>query len=114
VNRWKNTQAGGFGSFKFLELKQYQNGGTLAQADFLIDYMFKRGRVGAFIKRGFKNYVVLNSITLAPGAYPQTFVRVVNQQGVDFLAGAWGNSYFSGNALTSSCAKRGFPGRAAV
>jgi hypothetical protein len=98
VNRWKNIQAGAFGSFKFLELKQYQNGGSLAQADLLIDYVFNRGRIGAFVTRGFKNYAVLNSITLAPGAYLQTFARVVNQQGVDFLVGAWGNSYISGNA----------------
>ncbi|HLH16953.1 MAG TPA: OmpA family protein [Bryobacteraceae bacterium] len=98
VNRWKSIQAGAFGSFKFLELKQYQNGGSLAQADLLVDYIFKRGRIGAFLTRGFKNYAILNSVTLAPGAYLQTFARVVNQQGVDFLVGAWGNAYISGNA----------------
>jgi hypothetical protein len=98
VNRWKNIQAGGFASFKFLELKQYQTGGTLGQADFLIDYIFKKGRVGAFITRGFKNYAILNSVTLAPGAYLQTFARVVNQQGADFLVGTWGNAFLSGSA----------------
>jgi hypothetical protein len=98
VNRWKNIQAGAFGSFKFLEMRQFQTGGSLAQADLLIDYIFSRGRIGGFITRGFKNYAVLNSITLAPGAYLQTFARVVNQQGVDFLVGTWGNAYISGNA----------------
>jgi OmpA family len=98
VNRWKNIQAGGFASFKWLEMKQYQSGGALGQADFLIDYVFKRGRIGGFVTRGFKNYAILNSITLAPGAYLQTFARVVNQQGVSFLVGTWGNAFISGDA----------------
>lgn len=97
VNRWKNIQAGGFASFKWLEMKQYQSGGSMAQADFLLDYVFKRGRVGAFITRGFKNYAILNSVTLAPGAYLQTFARVVNQQGASFLVGTWGNAFLSGD-----------------
>jgi hypothetical protein len=97
VNRWKNIQAGGFASFKWLDLSPYQNGGTLAQASFLADYIFKRGRVGAFVTRGFKNYAVLNSVTLAPGAFLQTFARVVNQEGASFLVGTWGNAYVSGD-----------------
>ena len=62
VNRWGDVQAGGFGSFKWLDFKQYQNGGTLGQAAFLVDYLFSGGRIGAFVTRGFKNYAVLNSV----------------------------------------------------
>src|SRR5579883_480631 len=51
VNRWNHVQAGGFASFKYLEMKQYQTGGTLGQADFLLDYVFNRGRIGAFVTR---------------------------------------------------------------
>ena len=54
--------------------------------------MFSGGRIGAFVTRGFKNYAILNSVTLAPGAFLQTFARVVNQQGINFLFGAWGNA----------------------
>ena len=53
--------------------------------------------MGAFVTRGFKNYAILNSVTLAPGAYLQTFARVVNQQGIDFLFGTWGDAYVSGD-----------------
>src|ERR1019366_5200913 len=67
------------------------------QAAFMLDYIFRGGRVGAFVTRGFKNYAVLNSVTLAPGAYLQTYARVVNQQGVNFLFAAWGNAYFQGD-----------------
>jgi hypothetical protein len=97
VNRWGNVQAGGFASVKWLDLGQYKNGGSLAQADFLVDYLFNGGRIGAFVTRGVKNYAVLNSVTLAPGAFLQTYARVVNQQGVNFLFNAWGNAHFQGD-----------------
>src|SRR5215831_428612 len=48
VNRWSNFQAGAFGSFKFLNFSQFQNGGSLAQASVMFDYIFKRGRIGIF------------------------------------------------------------------
>jgi hypothetical protein len=97
VNRWGNVQAGGFASVKWLDLGQYQSGGSLGQAAFLVDYLFDGGRIGAFVTRGFKNYAVLNSVTLAPGAFLETYARVVNQQGVNFLFNAWGDARFEGD-----------------
>ena len=97
INRWGNFQAGAFASFKYVDFKQYQTGGVMGQAAFLADYIFKGGRVGLFGTQGFKNYAVLNSVTLAPGAYLQTYARVVNQYGVNFLVGTWGNAYLQGS-----------------
>ncbi len=97
VNRFGSFQAGAFGSFKYLNFSQYSGGGGLGQGAFLMDYIFKRGRIGAFATKGFKNYAVLNSIVLAPGAYLQTYARVVDQAGVTGLIGVWGNAYLSGN-----------------
>ena len=97
VNRWGNVQAGVFSSFKYLDYKQYQNGGMLGQGAFLLDYIFGRGRIGVFGTQGFKNYAVVNSVTLAPGAYLQTYAKVVNQYGADALVGVWGNAYLQGN-----------------
>jgi len=97
VNRWGNMQAGAFGSFKYLNYRQYQNGGSLAQAAFLLDYIFDRGRVGVFGTQGFKNTAVLNNVELAPGAYMQTYAQIVNQYGVDALVGVWGDAYLQGN-----------------
>jgi hypothetical protein len=97
VNRWGNVQAGVFSSFKYLNYKQYQNGGVLGQGAFLLDYIFGRGRIGVFGTQGFKNYAVVNSVTLAPGAFLQTYAKVVNQYGADALVGVWGNAYLQGN-----------------
>jgi hypothetical protein len=97
VNRWNNLQAGAFGSFKYLNFSQYQNGGSLAQGSFLADYLFSRGRIGVFATRGFKNYAVLSSVAFAPGAYLQTFARIVNTEGINAMVGVWGNAYMEGN-----------------
>jgi len=97
VNRWGHLQAGAFASVKWLDIRQYGGGGGLGQASFLLDYVFDKGRIGAFVTRGFKNYATLNSVTLAPGAFLETYARVVNQQGINFLVGAWGDASISGN-----------------
>ena len=93
-----HVQAGGFVSFKALDFDTYQDAGWMGQAAFLLDYIFKGGRIGAFVTRGFKNYAILNQVEfLVPGVYMQTYARVVNQQGVNFLFGTWGNAYFQGD-----------------
>jgi len=91
------VQAGAFSSFKWIDLRGYQSGGSMAQAAFLLDYIFRGGRIGAFVTRGFKNYAILNRVSLAPGAYLETFARVVNQQGVNFLFGLGEKASLSGN-----------------
>ncbi len=97
VNRWGRFQAGGFGSFKYLNFKQYQNGGVLGQADFLLDYIFSRGRIGGFATKGFRNTAVLNRAALGPGSFLETYARVVDQYGVNALIGVWGNAAIEGN-----------------
>src|SRR6478752_394050 len=66
VNRWGKVQAGAFGSFKYLNFKDFQSAGGLGQAAFLIDYVFGRGRIGLFTTKGFKNFAVLNNVQLGP------------------------------------------------
>jgi hypothetical protein len=98
VNRWGSIQAGAFGSFKFIDFKDFQNGGSLGQAAFLLDYVFSRGRIGLFGTQGFKNYAVLNQVQLGPESFLQTYARVVNQYGGSALVGVWGNAFIQGNA----------------
>ncbi|HEY1339365.1 MAG TPA: PKD domain-containing protein, partial [Bryobacteraceae bacterium] len=97
VNRMGNLQFGGFGSFKFLDFKQYQTGGALGQAAFMLDWIFSRGRIGLFGTKGFKNFAVMNRVNLGPSSFLETYARVVDQYGVNYLFGMWGNSYLEGN-----------------
>jgi outer membrane protein OmpA-like peptidoglycan-associated protein len=97
VNRWSNFQAGAFGSFKYIDFSRYEHGGGLAQASFLFDYLFKRGRIGIFGTKGFKDEAVLNNQVLAPGAFLQTYAHIVDQVGGSGLVGLWGDSSLQGN-----------------
>jgi hypothetical protein len=97
VNRWGKVQAGAFGSFKYLNFKDFQSAGGLGQAAFLIDYVFGRGRIGLFTTKGFKNFAVLNNVQLGPMSFTQTYARIVDQTGINALVGVWGNAYLEGN-----------------
>ena len=66
--------------------------GGLAQASFMLDYIFGRGRIGVFATRGFKNYAVLSRVVWRRGIFPPDFARVVNQYGVNLLFGVWGDA----------------------
>ncbi len=98
VDRVGPVQAGAFSSFKYINFGQYQQGAVVGQAAFLVDYLFAGGKVGLYGTEAFKNYGVLNSVELAPGAYEQTFARVDNQFGFSATVGAWGQAYVQGNA----------------
>jgi outer membrane protein OmpA-like peptidoglycan-associated protein len=98
VERWNSLQVGAFGSFKGMTFREYQHPGFLAEGAFLADYIFSRGRIGGFATAGFKNDAVLNSTTLSPYEFLQTYAHVANQYGVNMLVGVWGNAYVQANA----------------
>ena len=99
VDRIGHFQAGAFGSFKYINFKQFQRGGGLGQAAFLLDYIFSRGRIGLVATKGFKNTAVLNSVVLAPGAFLETYARITDQFGGTGLVGVWGDAYLQGNLV---------------
>lgn len=97
VNRWRNFQAGAFGSFKYLNLREFQNGGSLAQGALTLDWLFSRGKVGVFGTKGFKYNAVLNREQIGPNAFLETFARIVNQVGASATVGLAGDTYLEGN-----------------
>jgi hypothetical protein len=98
INRFgPSLQAGAFASFKYINIKDFQSGGGLGQAAFLLDYIFNRGRVGIFATKGFKNTAVLNRVQIGPQSFMETYARIADQVGFNGLVGAWGNAYVEGN-----------------
>jgi len=97
VNRFGNLQAGLFASMKYVNISQYQSGGTLGQGALTFDYIFKRGRIGAFGTKGFKNTAVVNNAQLGPSSFLQTYLQIVDQVGASALFGTWGDAYIEGN-----------------
>ncbi|HTT63992.1 MAG TPA: OmpA family protein [Bryobacteraceae bacterium] len=97
VNRWDHLQAGMFSSFKYIRLSQYENGGSMAQAAFLVDYLFSRGRVGLYGTEGFKNTGALTTTPLGLTSFLETYARPMNQIGGTAQVGAWGDAWIQGN-----------------
>ncbi|MEO7653388.1 MAG: OmpA family protein, partial [Bryobacteraceae bacterium] len=97
VNRFGNVQAGLFSSFKYINMSAFRNGGTLGQGAFTLDYIFKRGRVGVFGTKGFRDNVTVGRTQLGPASYNETYLSIVDQIGGSTQVGLFGDSYIEGN-----------------
>ncbi len=114
VDRIGNFQGGLFGSFKHVNLADAANGGTLGQAAFTADYIFKLGRVGLFGTKGFMNSAVIDTrnatfatgeanaagtpvLATAPNIFLQRYLSMIDQYGVSTTLGLWGNNYLEAN-----------------
>jgi hypothetical protein len=99
-------QAGLFGSMKYADLTQYQNGGTLGQGALTLDYIFKDGMIGFFGTKGFKNQALVSTVNatdpvtgaLLNHLFLQSYLSMVDQAGISATLGLWGNNYLEGNA----------------
>lgn len=82
VNRFhQRAQFGAFASFKHVRLDQFQQGGTLGQAAFTLDYIFKRGRVGFFGTKAFMNEAVMGRAAISRNIFLESYLRTVDQAG---------------------------------
>jgi len=97
VERYKRFQAGLFGSFKHVDMSQYQSGGNLGQASVTFDYLFKFGRVGIFGTKGFLDNSVVNNQFITRNIYEISYLKIVDQIGASASIGLWKNAYAEGN-----------------
>ena len=79
--RFGPVQAGAFADFKYAQLNSYQNGSTLGQASFTLDFLFlHNARFGIFGSKGFRDFGVINRVTV-PAGIQETYLKVVDQFG---------------------------------
>jgi hypothetical protein len=97
VNRWDHLQAGLFSSFKYIRLWRTTSGGSMGQGDFLLDYLFSRGRIGFYGTEGFKNTGALLLTPLGPSSFTETYARPMDQFGLSTQVGVWGDAWIQGN-----------------
>lgn len=97
VNRYKNVQMGLFSSFKHVNIREFQNGGTLGQAAATVDYVFSRGRLGIFGTKGFLNNAVVNRAAIGNNVFLENYLRIVDQVGGSGSVALWRDAYFEGN-----------------
>jgi hypothetical protein len=104
VDRIGRMQMGLFASFKSVSLAG-NSPGTLGQAAFTADYIFKWGKLGVFGTKGFMdnrmiyNQAAVNPLTgyVSSDLFLQRYLRIVDQAGVSGTVGLWGNNYLEGN-----------------
>jgi hypothetical protein len=104
VDRINRFQAGLFGSFKHVNLSGDQTGGTIGQAAFTAEYLFRWGKIGAFGTKAFLDDAIVNraNVITPAGLFLNDFVterylRVVDQAGMSGTAPLFGKNYLEGN-----------------
>lgn len=114
VDRIGNFQGGLFASFKRVNLANAASGGTLGQAAFTADYLFKLGRIGLFGTKGFMSNSIIDTrnatfatgetnadgtpvMAVAPNIFIQRYLSIVDQYGASTTLGLWGNNYLEAN-----------------
>jgi hypothetical protein len=114
IDRIGNFQGGLFTSFKHINIADAPSGGTLAQAAFTGDYLFKLGRVGLFATHGFMNSAIIGTsnatfatgatnadgtpvMAVAPNIFVQRYLSIIDQYGASTTLGLWGNNYLEAN-----------------
>lgn len=98
VNRFhRRAQFGAFSSFKHVRLEAQQQGGTLGQAAFTLDYIFNRGRVGFFGTKAFLNEAVVGRAAISSNVFLESYLRVVDQAGGSASVVVGRNTTIEGN-----------------
>jgi hypothetical protein len=97
-------QAGLFASFKNVSLAG-NSPGTLGQAAFTLDYIFKWGKLGVFGTKGFMDnrqiyygaYVNPTTGYVSSDLFTERILKIVDQAGLSGTVGLVGNTYLEGN-----------------
>ncbi len=93
----KRAQFGAFASFKHVRLENYQQGGTLGQAAFTLDYIFNRGRVGFFGTKAFLNEAVVGRAAISSNVFLESYLNIVDQAGGSASVVVGRNTTIEGN-----------------
>ncbi|MBM3810450.1 MAG: hypothetical protein FJW20_02320 [Acidimicrobiia bacterium] len=111
VNRWKDIQLGSFASFRTISMDQFQKSGTLGQASFTVDYLFNKGRIGAFGTKGFLDNAVVNTLHPSRNILVENYLGIVDQVGGSGAVSLHPRAWLEGNlGYLRSPTKRNKPG----
>lgn len=86
VKRYKALQMGAFGSFKRVSMEDF-DGGNLAQASVMGEYLFGQGSVGGYFTHGFLREAVVGEEVIGRNLVRETYLNALDQYGVMFQFG---------------------------
>ena len=90
-------QAGLFSSFRTVNMRTFNNNGTLGQASVTADYLFGRGRVGLFGTKAFLDESVVDRRKISPSYTLESYLKAVDQIGVSGAVQLWKRNFLEGN-----------------
>ena len=96
VFRYRAFQFGAFESLRYANREDWDKGGLLGQFVFTFNYVFDRGNAGLFVTRATSTEPVVRKIELPSTLVEETYLRTVNQAGVNFQLALGGASYVEG------------------
>ena len=96
VFRYRAFQFGAFESLRYANREDWDKGGLLGQFVFTFNYVFDRGNAGLFVTRATSTEPVVRKIELPATLVEETYLRTVNQAGVNFQLAVGGASYVEG------------------
>ena len=96
VVHFGNFQVAAMESIRYIDREQLDRSGTLGQFFFNLSYDFQRGQVGFYFTQGNIDGTVVKSVQVDETLIEETFLKVVNQVGVNFRVGLTEDSSLEG------------------
>lgn len=84
VVRIGNLQFAAMESIRWVDRETWDQRGTVGQFFFNVNYLFSRGQVGGYVTRANMDEPVVHSVQFDTVLFEETFLKVIDQYGVNF------------------------------
>lgn len=96
VLRYRDFQFGLFQSLRYVTREDWDEGGLLGQFTFAFNYVFDQGNAGLFVSRSTSSDAVVQRVSVAEALVEESYLRTINQVGVNFRVAVHDLSYVEG------------------
>ena len=111
VFRFGDFQVAAMESIRYVDRDGFDSGGTLGQFFFNVGYLFSRGQAGFYYTKANLDEPVVKTVQFDAVLFEETFLKVMDQVGVNFQVSVTDKSYVEGAfGIMSSAVRSDVPG----
>ena len=111
VFRFGDFQVAAMESIRYVDRDGFDSGGTLGQFFFNVGYLFSRGQAGFYYTKANLDEPVVKTVQFDDVLFEETFLKVMDQVGVNFQVSVTDKSYVEGAfGIMSSAVRSDVPG----
>ena len=111
VFRFGDFQVAAMESIRYVDRDGFDSGGTLGQFFFNVGYLFSRGQAGFYYTKANMDEPVVKTVHFDDVLFEETFLKVMDQVGVNFQVSVTDKSYVEGAfGIMSSAVRSDVPG----